>query len=95
MKRLYNIGYRNALGINPYLADDFLQNGVEVKHQSLEITEGTDDLIIFNHVLGHLPGSYSTIKDIIRLLNKNGIVIIRIPMANCMLEQTYESHWFN
>ena len=56
---------------------------------NLSFKNNTFDLIICNHVLEHIADDRSAMSEIYRVLKKNGMGILQVPIDN-NLEKTYE-----
>jgi len=67
------------------------QKGVKnIDLTDLEYDSNSFDFIICNHVLEHIPNDKSAMSEMFRVLKKNGIAVITIPI-NEKLEATYEN----
>jgi len=92
---LYQLGFKNILGIDPYLSEDITyKNGLKIEKKSIfEISTGWD-LITYNHVFEHLDSPQKEIKRISEMLNKGGMCIINIPTASSYAWRKYRSYWY-
>lgn len=94
LHRFKKAGFKKVMGIDPFLASDVTyKNGLEVKKQSLDDVSGTWDVITLHHVFEHLPDPEHALKRIEQLLEKNGVCIIRIPVADSVAFETYRENW--
>jgi len=57
----------------------------------LNFKNNTFDLIICNHVLEHIIDDRTAMNEIYRVLKKDGIGILQVPIDKC-LEKTYEDN---
>jgi SAM-dependent methyltransferase len=80
--QLRAIGFRNAMGLDPFVAEDIKdKHGLAVKKAFLsEITEHWDK-ITFNHSLEHVPDPLADLRTANSLLAPGGQIVVRIPVA--------------
>ena len=57
--------------------------------KSMEFTDNSFDLVICNHVLEHIEDDVKALKEIYRVLNKDGIAILQVPI-NINRKNTFE-----
>jgi 2-polyprenyl-3-methyl-5-hydroxy-6-metoxy-1,4-benzoquinol methylase len=85
-------GYKNVLGIEPSEQCTKVameQYGIEVSNNFNNMQEGVCDLIILSSVLEHIIDIESFIKNISKLLSKDGILFISVPnVDNFYLQKT-------
>ena len=84
-----------AAGVEPEeaLIAHFKEIGIKV-FPDLGAVEGRYDIITLFHVLEHLPDPISTLKNLIKKLNKNGQLIVEVPNANDALLSLYKNAAF-
>lgn len=88
------LGYLNLTGIDPYLTQDItFASGLSLRKATIEDLTGKWDVIMFHHSLEHLPDHHQVINHCIRLLNPNGICLIRTPIMGTYAWQHYGVHW--
>ncbi len=89
-----DIGFRNVLGIDPYVADDNKSN-VEIQRGPIDTIqeEGQFDLIIFDHSFEHIPTEPETLSQANRLLSQTGTCLIRIPVKTEFIWKKYGTNW--
>jgi 2-polyprenyl-3-methyl-5-hydroxy-6-metoxy-1,4-benzoquinol methylase len=87
-------GYNNLTGIDPYNKEDiFYDNGVTVyKKEIFEVTEKYD-LIMLHHSFEHMGNPKDILTKLHELINPQGYIVIRIPVANCFAWRKYHNHW--
>ena len=92
---LREIGFKNLLGIDPYVQNDIrYTNGVEVLKKTIrEINESGWELIMFHHSFEHVSEPAETLQSISRLLFRNGICLIRIPVVSSYAWRHYGVQW--
>ena len=88
-------GFRNLLGCDPYIEKDIeYANGLRILKKELCTIEGKWDLVLFNHSLEHIPDQLITLQSVFRLLEENGICLIRIPTTSSYAWKHYQTNWF-
>ena len=90
-------GFRDLTGIDPFIDSDIhYDNGVNVYKMSLETLEDTGgefDFIMLNHSFEHMPDPEPALKRINRLLRKDHVALIRIPIASSYAWRKYRTNW--
>ncbi len=88
------IGFRNLLGIDPYIKDDIeYKNGLKILKKSIHKLDGKWDLIMFHHSFEHIPDPTETLWSVSRLLNKKGICLIIVPTVSSYAWEHYRENW--
>lgn len=91
---LREIGFRNLLGIDPFLEQDIRYgNGLNVRRASLSDIHDTWDLIMYHHAFEHVPDPLAELVRAGRLLNVKGLCLIRIPTVSSYAWEHYREHW--
>lgn len=95
LMELRGLGFTRLVGIDPYTsATAEGSEGVTIRKMELEDLYGeTFDLIMMHHVFEHMPDPMATLRSIARLLEKNGVCIIRIPVAHSWSSKHYGPFW--
>lgn len=89
-----NIGFKNLTGIDPYIEkDQVFDNGFKILKKNIHDVDGSFDLIIASHTLEHIEDQIGTLRQFYRLLQKDGILLIRIPVAGTTAWKTYGPDW--
>ncbi|MDR1849786.1 MAG: class I SAM-dependent methyltransferase [Zoogloeaceae bacterium] len=90
-----NWGFSNLTGIDPYIEKDiFYPSGVKVLRQTTHEHEGKYDIIMLNHSFEHMSEPHAVFKDLARLLNDSGILLIRVPVSDSFAFRKYRNNWF-
>lgn len=90
LKQLFQVGFTNLTGIDPFITDDIIYNPhLKILKKSVFETEGQFDLIMMHHSLEHMPNHLEVLKRIHLLLNQNGKLLIRIPVMSEPLFDKY------
>lgn len=76
-------GYKNVLGVDPFIDHDMARSNVRILKQTIEATPGPRDLIMFNHSLEHVVDPRKNLEVAISLLRApESLLLIRIPVVN-------------
>ncbi len=94
LKKLHILGYENLKGIDPYLAEPFIeQESVVLEKKNIEEATGEYDVIILNHVLEHTPDPNYVMEHLSRLLAPKGHILLSCPLADSGAWHRYREHW--
>jgi SAM-dependent methyltransferase len=78
---MYRAGFRNLLGIDPFLPEDVdYSAGLQIKKMRLQELNGEFDLITLNHSFEHMKEPLAVMDKLYSLLSDKGVLIIRIPV---------------
>ena len=92
--RMYNDGFRNLTGVDPYLAADIdYKCGVKIFRKQVEEMSGSFELVMMHHAFEHMENPLELLKTVNTLLSENGKVIIRIPVAGSYAWRKYNTNW--
>lgn len=92
--KMYNDGFKNLTGADPFIQKDIQYKcGVTIYKKEIEELTEKYDLIMLHHAFEHMSGPLAVLKTIRRLLNNNGLLIIRIPVAACYAWEKYGVNW--
>lgn len=93
--RMGNAGFKNAAGIDPFINKSIeYKNGIKIYKKSLFELEEKNDLIMMHHSLEHLPEQNKTFEKLRELVNKNGSLLIRIPICSSKAWEKFRENWF-
>lgn len=92
--RLQKIGFRKLTGIDPYIENDiFYDCGVKIYKKELLKLDEKFDVIMMHHSFEHMVNPKEIFKKAKQLLNKNGYIIIRIPVSDTFAFNHYGTSW--
>jgi len=78
---LYRAGFNNLVGIDPYLPKDVhYDDRLILLKKSLKDLDQQFDLITLHHSFEHMPEPSDVLHNLNKLLKKDGLLIIRIPI---------------
>lgn len=90
---LRNDGFRNLKGIDPFVKEDIVEEGVTVSKKNLFELDGEFDLIMMHHSFEHMLQPKRVLIEICRLLLPGGRVIVRTPVASSYAWRHYGPNW--
>ncbi len=94
LRELWNAGYKNILGIDPLVEQTIhYPDGPIVLKAALDDITGKWDLIMFHHSFEHIADPRETLRQCSKILNPNGICLIRIPIASSYAWRKYGANW--
>ena len=91
---LQDAGFRNLLGIDPFIPRDLeLGNGLVIRNCSIDDVDGSWDVVMFHHSLEHMSDQASAMSAAARLLAPGGCCVVRIPTVSSWAWRHYGVHW--
>ena len=91
---LYEAGFSNLLGIDPYIDRDIeYENGLAIFRQEIHEVQGLWDLIMFHHSFEHMKDPLIILQAVSKLLNSGGYCLIRIPVVSSFAWENYGVNW--
>jgi SAM-dependent methyltransferase len=94
LRHLADLGYRNAMGVDPFVPGDQVYRGrVLVRQADIFDLHDTYDVISFHHSLEHLPDQRAVLQQAARLLKPGGTLIVRIPIVGGNAWEKYHEDW--
>lgn len=89
-------GYQYVTGMDPYVADDIhYGGGVAVLKRTLQQMTGEFDVIMLNHSFEHMAEPVEALKEVRRLLSREGRILIRIPIVGSFAWRRYGVNWMH
>jgi SAM-dependent methyltransferase len=92
LKSIYQLGFKNISGIEPFALKE-QEKPFPIYKKKLENLEDKFDIISFNHVFEHVENVNETLKICYNLLEKNGKIIIRVPVKDSYAYELYKENW--
>ena len=91
---LYECGFTNLLGVDPYIAKSLqYEGGIRIEKCELAGVRGKYDLVMFHHVLEHLEQPLKALQSARKLLAPGGQIMVRIPLSDSAATQKYREKW--
>jgi 2-polyprenyl-3-methyl-5-hydroxy-6-metoxy-1,4-benzoquinol methylase len=91
IQHLNCLGYYNSKGIDPFFNPKNTTSNVE-QNDILNLNEKFD-LIMFHHSFEHIYNFFEVSKKISKLLNTDGLCIIRMPNIESFSFNRFKKHW--
>jgi SAM-dependent methyltransferase len=92
LRILARLGYREALGIDPYAPAE-TDRPFPIRRRRIEEQDGEHDLILLASSLEHVADPTATLREARRLLAPGGRVLVRIPVMGGAAWDRYGVHW--
>jgi len=94
LKQLNSAGFNNLTGVDPYINKD-INYGENLKIYKKEIHDINTkyDIICLNHSFEHMPDQLSVLLKLESILEKNGHIIIRIPIIQNRIINKFGMNW--
>lgn len=87
-------GFRNLLGIDPYLGQPEVSIGdVVLRRQHVRDLDGRWDLFTLHHVLEHLPDPLGELRQLAARLEPEGAIVVGVPLADGWCARYYGPDW--
>lgn len=94
IKFLRKNGYENVSGIDPFIENDiYFNNKILVLKQDLFSVQGSYDFITLHHSFEHMLNPAKVLKKLFELLENDGTLMIRIPLADSFAFGKYRQNW--
>lgn len=94
LHRLSRIGFKNLLGIDPFIEEDIrCPDGVEIQKKSIYSIHTEFDLIMFHHSFEHMSDPLGVLCAVNQNLSEGGLCIIRIPIVTSYAWEKYGINW--
>lgn len=93
---LYNIGFRNLVGIDPYLENKSKRKEFTLYNNYSDIfsVEKKYDMIFLKDSLEHVDSPYELMNNLKKILKKDGLIIISIPIKSENYWRWYNINWY-
>lgn len=93
LKILEQIGFKNLIGIDPFLKNEISSNNIKLIKGTIHEIKEKFDLITFHHSFEHLIDPIQTLESTRKKLKNNGFCIIRIPLVSSYSWKNYKENW--
>lgn len=92
---LKEIGFKNLVGIDPYINEEFIDEDVKILKKTIhELPDSQKfDLIVSNHSFEHIPDQLDTLLKVRKILSKDGACLIRMPIKTEYIWNGYGVNW--
>lgn len=87
-------GFKHLTGLDPFIANDIhYANGVVIHKKWLSELEGSFDVVMLHHAFEHMDQPLQMLQLIHQRLNTDGLLLIRIPVADSVAWERYGVDW--
>lgn len=86
-------GFTAVEGVDPFIPADTNYHGIPVYRKTIDQVDGQYALIMFHHSLEHVPDPVATLKTAARLIRPRGTCLVRIPVVDTYLWNTFGVDW--
>ena len=94
LRDMRRAGFTNLTGVDLYLPPGLAApKGVRLLQQDLSGTTGTFRHILFNDSFEHLDDPEGTLHHVHRLLDPDGLALVRLPIAGTLAWREYGTDW--
>lgn len=94
LNRLRGIGYKDLIGIDPFLEKDMeTDNGVIIKKLTIDKIEGKWDQIWMIHSFEHMTDPLETLIAVREKLEPDGVFIMELPICDSYEYKRYGKYW--
>jgi SAM-dependent methyltransferase len=90
---LQKVGFRNVVGVEPFIDSGGTFLGVPVRKGRLRDMPGSFRLIMFHHSLEHVPDPLSTLQDARARIQPLGRCLVRTPIIGGHFWRRYGVNW--
>lgn len=97
LDKLNEQGFKRIMGIDPFLEGDVVSKDYEIRKMTIKDLvddKRTFNIIILSHVFEHLEEPINSLKDIYKLLDKDGMLILRTPISSSLAFEKFQNDWF-
>ena len=91
VRMMQRFGYRNAIGIDPFLTDE--QCHEYVHRADIFSVTGTYDIILFNHSLEHMENPAAALAACQHLLSNDGTIVVQVPNMDAQEFVKFKEYW--
>jgi len=92
---LSSIGFNNLMGVDPFIDNSCEKNSIKILKKYITELDGEFDLIMSNWSFEHMDNQLEILTNFNRLLDKNGTIILRIPIVDSLAWKEYNVNWYN
>ena len=99
IRDINSLGWQfEGVEFNPIAVDICRKAGLNVFHGDLHTAAFKDnsfDLVSARHVIEHIPDPTNFMREIARILKKEGRLVIKTPNSRALGRQWFDMHWFD
>jgi SAM-dependent methyltransferase len=94
LRQLQRDGFKNLLGVDPFIADDIdYGGGLRILKRRIQELDRRFDFIMLHHSFEHMPDPRETLQHLRRAIADDGTLLLRIPVADSYARRKYGICW--
>ena len=88
-------GFKNLTGVDFFIEKDIIYpSGTKILKQNIFYITGMYDLIMLHHSFEHMDNPHLVLKQLYKMLNMEGHLLIRIPVTDSYAWRKYGINWY-
>jgi len=93
LARLFQIGFQNLTGIDPFIDSSQDQGAVKILKKDIYDVEDQYDLVMMHHSLEHMSDPLSVLQQVMKITKPGGCLLVRLPIMGNYGWQRYGLFW--
>ena len=93
LSKLFNIGFTNLTGIDPFINESKDYGAVKVLKQDIFDVTTTYDIVMMHHSLEHMYEPLKALQQVYKITKPGGSVLVRVPIMGNYGWKTYGEFW--
>jgi len=95
LRRMQSAGFTHLCGADPYAPMEVTEPGFQILRSERPPEGERYDLVMMHHVLEHLADPVLALARAREILEPNGRLLVRVPVAGSYIHRKYGAHWYN
>ena len=87
-------GFQSLHGYDPFVEEKFISERFSIRKKDFFEIDETYDLVMFHHSFEHLPNPMEVFEKLVKILNPDGEVLIRVPVTDGQVWKDEKEYWF-
>ena len=93
LSKLFNIGFTNLTGIDPFINESKDYGAVKVLKQNIFDVTTSYDVVMMHHSLEHMYEPLKALQQVYKITKPGGRVLVRVPIMGNYGWKTYGEFW--
>ena len=93
LAKLFNIGYTNLTGIDPFINESKDYGSIKILKKDLYDVKEQYDVVMLHHSLEHMFEPLKALQQVFNITKPGGRVLVRVPIMGNYGWQTYGEYW--
>ncbi|HRH86929.1 MAG TPA: class I SAM-dependent methyltransferase [Rubrivivax sp.] len=94
LRALHAEGFNDLTGIDRFYPAECRLPGLTLRVGDVFDVHGRFNLVMLHHSLEHMPEPIEVLRQSKQLLEPDGTLLVRVPLADCVAHREYGEHWF-